>query len=92
MPPRKKSSVRNAADEMVAAMRELGRIEAVDAVRVAALLSLADAVDANPENASLWAQFRAAEAALREIGTDGDDSFEQSVAALQAAIRDAAPT
>ena len=77
---------------MVEAMEELGRLEPIDAVRVAALLTLADAVDANPENASLWAQFRAAETALREIGSSDDASFEQSAAALQAAIRDASPS
>lgn len=50
---------------------------------------LAEAVDADPTNAALWGQYRAAEILIREAVTSGaDDEFSRSIAELSAALRD----
>ncbi len=61
-----------AARATVRVLRELGRLEPVDDALVTAFLGLAAAVDSKPQDASLWREYRAAEAALRGVGT-GDD-------------------
>ena len=82
---------RGAADVTVAALRELGRLERVDEAAVMTFVTLGDAVDADPTNAALWGQYRAAEEALRGLGIDGkDDPFAQFVAELSAGAGDAA--
>ena len=50
---------------------------------------LAEGVDADPTNAALWGQYRAAEILIREAVTSGtDDEFSRSIAELSAALRD----
>ncbi len=73
--------------QMIAAMRVLGRLEDIDEALVTAAESLAEAVDADPGNASLWREWRAVEESLRGLGTDGaDDEFTQLLAALRAPV------
>ena len=60
---------------MLAALRDAGRLERVDAARVTVAVSLARAVDEHPENVGLWQQYRAAEAILREVTNDDSDSI-----------------
>lgn len=80
---------RVAADEMTAHLWSLQRLEPIDAAQVAAFVMLAEAVDSDPTNASLWGQYRAAELQLRQVGTDGDgDDFERLMADLQAPVSD----
>lgn len=56
---------------------------------VTGFVMLAEAVDADPTNAALWGQYRAAEIAVREvIGGDGDDQFSKLLAELSANVRD----
>ena len=75
----------NAIAKVIAALRSLGRLEDVDAAVVQAAQSLAEAVDAQPDNASLWREYRAAEAALRSLGQGkGDDALTQALAELSA--------
>ena len=77
-----------AIDEMIGALAAAGRIERVDSARVQIARRLARAVDENPENVGLWQQYRAAEQALREVGTNDDgDSLESLFAAFDAADR-----
>ena len=76
-----------AADEMLAAMEDLGRLNQIDRARVVALRSLAEAVDRDPGNASLWREYRAAEAALREFD-DGADDYADLLDALSAKAAD----
>jgi hypothetical protein len=66
---------RAACDMTIAALHAAGRLEQVDAATVMAAQRLADAVDSDPAHASLWAQYRAALAALKAVGADaqGDD-------------------
>lgn len=61
-------------------------LEAMDGVdggkwsaRVAALRALADAVDAEPLNASLWREFRAVEAAVMEMRDDDGGEIEELI-------------
>ena len=64
-----------AADLTIDALRAAGRLETIDKARVTAFRSLARAVDADPSNASLWREYRAAELVLREARNDDDYDF-----------------
>jgi hypothetical protein len=79
---------RAAAEITIFALRQSGRIETVDSARIAALQSLADAIDADGDNASLWREYRAAEAALREVHDDGTDELATLLTGLSAKVGD----
>lgn len=79
---------RSAVELTVAALQELGRVEKVDSARVAAAQALADAVDADPGNASLWREYRAALESLRQVGDGGSDEFGKLLASLSSEILD----
>jgi hypothetical protein len=55
-----------AVQRTIDALRSADKLSEVDEARVAAALALAEAVDMDPGNASLWREYRAAEATLRE--------------------------
>ena len=80
---------RGAVEEMVDALRATGRLEAIDAARVTAAQALADAVDCEPTNASLWREYRAALETLRQAGDGGTDEFAELLNALSAEVGDA---
>jgi len=71
-----------AAEKTLKALELLGRLEDVDAAKVQTVRALAHAVDADPMNASLWREYRAA---LRdmEVADGGIDEFEQLLAQLR---------
>ena len=94
MAPRKTQFGRNrtAVEESIRALRDAGRLESVDAAKIAAAQSLADAVDADPSNASLWREYRAAELVLRETNDTNTDEFAQLLAALSAEVGDSTQT
>jgi len=72
----------------VAALRTAGRLEDADSALVVMALGLAGAVDADPSNASLWREYRATEARLRETGgAEASDEFTQALAKLQSPVR-----
>jgi hypothetical protein len=79
---------RTAAEATIRALVSAGRLDEIDAVRVAAVRALADAVDSDPTNASLWREYRAAEEALREDNDSSTDEFTQLLAALSAEVGD----
>jgi len=79
---------RTAIDKVIEALRQLGRLESIDAARVAAAQTLADAVDSAPDNASLWREYRAAEQELRGSGGEVDDEFTKALEALRAPMGD----
>jgi len=81
---------REATDKLVATLRSLGRIDDIDATRVMTLQALADAVDRDPFNASLWNQYRAAEVALRGSDDSDDDAYSQLLGKLSAQVGDQA--
>jgi hypothetical protein len=60
------------------ALKELGRLENVDAARVQMLRSIARALDADPGNAALWRQYREALEELTADDSSGslDDEIE----------------
>ncbi len=70
--------------ETIDALRLAGRLEQVDAATVAVAEGLAAAVDADPTNASLWRELRAAVETLRGVGADSntDDAFAQALASI----------
>jgi hypothetical protein len=81
-------SNRTAVETTIAALNREGRLGDVDAARVALIRSLADAVDADPSNASLWREYRSAEEALREADDTTADEFSQLLAALSSEMGD----
>lgn len=87
MPPNPKLTYgrnRTAAEETIAALEKGELVKSIDSARITALRALADAVDADPSNASLWREYRAAETALRGAhDNDGDEAaaFVRSVSA-----------
>ena len=81
---------RSAVEETIEAMTVAGRLEGVDSARVAMVRALADAVDADPTNASLWREYRAAEISLREVGQDDGDGFKELLESLSSAVGDKA--
>lgn len=64
---------RTAIDKTVEALRTLGRIDPVDEAIVVTAEGLADAVDNDSLNASLWREYRAAVQDLMEVGRDEND-------------------
>jgi hypothetical protein len=79
---------RRAAERTIKALRAAGALAATDPARIEMLRSLADAVDACPDNAALWRQYREAEITLREAVTN-DDSLTEFLAGLSGPLGDA---
>jgi len=80
---------RAAVEVMIQALRDAGKLELVDSARVTAVQSLADVVDSDPSNASIWREYRAALELVR-ISADGSsiDEFEKLIDALGAEMGD----
>jgi hypothetical protein len=77
-----------AAEATIRALRQAGRLEAVDDALVAGFRTIAAAVDADPGNASLWREYRAFEARLRETGDHVDDDLADVLRAMSAPVGD----
>lgn len=78
---------RSAAEATVTTLAE--QVTDGDLALVTGFVMLAEAVDADPTNAALWGQYRAAEAAVREVASRGDDDeFSRIMADLSASVRD----
>lgn len=75
--------VRQGAEATLEGLRTLGRLEQVDQARVAALLVIADTLDAGcTDMAALWGQYLKVEASLREVH-DEPDAFAALIGALR---------
>lgn len=72
-----------ALEATLEALAASGRLEGIDGARVQAARSLAVAVDVNPASAALWAQYRAAEQALRDTGAPEVDEYAALLAVLR---------
>lgn len=72
-----------ALDKTLGVLREMGRLEPIDAARVQTLRSLAKSVDRWPDEAQLWRQYREA---LREV-LDADNSASEELEKALADIR-----
>lgn len=65
-------------ERTIKALADAGRVGPEDEALVALARGLAAAVDAAPENAALWREYRAAVATLAEVGADDvDDATQQ---------------
>jgi hypothetical protein len=78
------SSNRSAAEASIVKLREQGALIEVDEALVHAFLALASAVDAAPEKADLWREYRATGQALREaVAGGGDDDTASFLLTVQ---------
>jgi hypothetical protein len=72
-------------------LKDNGRLETIDAALVQAARSLASAVDAEPDNASLWKQYREAVKDLTHHGRrSADDPVSAQLARLFAGANESA--
>lgn len=80
---------RLAADALVAHMRGRESVSPADEAHLVAASMLGEAVDADPTNAALWGQYRAALDVVRGVGDGDDDAFTRLLAELGASpVRD----
>jgi hypothetical protein len=77
---------RTAAEATIAAMHAAGLLEDIDAARIATLRTLATVLDQQPDNASLWREYRAAEQAIRSTTHHEPDDFANLLADLSAEV------
>lgn len=78
----------DAVENTIAAMESAGMIEPVDSALVEALRGVARALDEDLSNASLWREYRALLADLRELGDGGSDAFTELLESLRSPVRD----
>lgn len=69
------------------ALQNMGRLEDVDAARVQALRSMAEALDAKPFNSQMWREYREALEALETDDSDSD-ALDGLLADLRTPVRD----
>jgi hypothetical protein len=76
---------RVAAEQLVAHLDESEALATTHVAARVSLVMLAEAVDADPTNAALWGQYRAAEASMRALMEAGSgDAFQDLLAELAA--------
>ena len=77
-----------AIEATLAELRAMGRLEKIDAAKVQALRSIAEALDLNPFNSQMWREYREAiEGLTRNDG--GSDAVDDLLDKLSAPVRDA---
>ena len=81
---------RSAVELMLEALRDSGKLENVDAARATAAQALADAVDSDPSNASLWREYRASLEMLRLLSDGSVDEFAKLLESLSSEMGDPA--
>jgi hypothetical protein len=77
---------REALERTIEALRTAGRLEDIDDARVQIARGLASAVDAEPDNPTIWREYRAAEKALREESENHADPFDQLIASIASEV------
>jgi hypothetical protein len=84
-------SNRVAIQILIDTLWSMGRLEKIDSARIEICRLLADAVDANPENANLWRQYRESEEVLRSVGSKDVEDFNAVIASIwsDSPLRDA---
>lgn len=80
----------NAMEQTLAALASQGRLEEVDAARVQALRSMAEALDAKPFNSQMWREYREALEGLTADESDGG-AIEALLDELRSPVRDTPP-
>ncbi len=70
-------------------LKREGRLAAVDEALIALARGLAHAVDAEPRNAALWREYRAAVSSLKEAGStlDPDDDTKEFLVSIRTPLR-----
>ncbi len=81
---------REAVDQTIGALESDGKLKPEHAALVTMVQGLASSVDEEPQNASLWREFRAALETLRQIGLE-DEQDEDEISLIIAALRGSAP-
>jgi len=66
-------------------LERLGRFEEVDAARKQSLVSLAEAVDARPDNVPLWREYRETLNEVLRADEDADDELAAALAKIGSA-------
>lgn len=77
-----------AIEETLAELKRMGRLERIDAAKVQALRSMAEALDLNPFNSQMWKEYREAIGGLASDDS-GSDSVDELLDELSAPVRDA---
>jgi hypothetical protein len=77
----------DAIETTLGALGAAGRLEDVDAARVQALRSMAEALDAKPFNSQMWREYRESLEGLTADGSD-DGAIEALLAELSTPVRD----
>jgi hypothetical protein len=77
---------REALEKTIEALRLAGRLDDVADARVQIARGLASAVDAQPDNPTIWREYRAAEKALREESENHADPFDQLIASIASEV------
>lgn len=78
-----------ALDTTLLKLKDLGRLEEIDAARVQMLRTMASALDEEPTRAALWKEYRAA---LKELMADDSSSgLDDALAGLFADVRNPPP-
>lgn len=72
-------------EETLAQLSLMSRLEKIDAARVQAARSMAEALDRDPGNASLWRQYREL---VKELTAGDDGSLDSELAGLFADMGD----
>lgn len=80
---------RLAAERTLAELERIGRLEAVDAARVQMIRSMADSLDARPNNSQMWHEYRETVEGLIASGDDGAE-IDAVLARLRAPVHDEA--
>ena len=78
---------RLAAERTLAELERIGRLEAVDAARVQMIRSMADSLDARPNNSQMWHEYRETVEGLISSGDDGAE-IDAVLARLRAPVHD----
>lgn len=81
-------SNREAVDTTLKVLEDGGKLAGADVALVQLVRSLADSVDRDPQNASLWREYRGAVADLLKLGRDDSDAFTDLVNRLRTPVGD----
>ncbi len=74
-----------ALEETLKALNLAGRLEQIDSAAVEMLRSLAAAIDANPDKAALYREYRETLSEVRAAGDESDDDLSEALAQIRGA-------
>ena len=77
---------REALERTIEALRLAGRLIDIDDARLQIARGLASAVDAQPDNPTLWREYRASEKELRQESENNGDPFDQLIRSISTEV------